>query len=58
MYKLGSILKNEIHKILWDFEIKTDHQIPAKRPNLAIITKKENLDFAISTDHRLKIKGN
>ena len=24
-YKPESVLKNEIHKILWDYEVKTDH---------------------------------
>ena len=31
----------EIHKILWDFEIQTDKQIPATRPNLVITKKKK-----------------
>ena len=32
MPKLESVLENAAHKILWDFEIQTDHQIPVKRP--------------------------
>ena len=32
MYKPEFILKNETHKILWDFEIQTDCLITAKRP--------------------------
>ena len=28
MHKLESLLKNEMHKILWDFEMQTDHPIP------------------------------
>ena len=39
MHKLESLLKNEIHIILWDFEIQKDYLIPARRPDL--ITKKE-----------------
>ena len=31
--KPESFLENETHKLLWDFEIQTDHQIPARRPN-------------------------
>ena len=31
--------ENETHKVLWDFEIQTDHQIPARRPELVIINK-------------------
>ena len=31
MYKLESALENEIHKILWDFEMQTDHSNLARR---------------------------
>ena len=31
MYKLESFQENESHRILWDFEIQTDHQILVKR---------------------------
>ena len=43
------------NKILWDFEIRADRQIPTRRPNLVVIDKKK-LDFAVSTDHKVKIK--
>ena len=33
-HKPESIVEYEMHKILWDFEIQMDHQIPATRPNL------------------------
>ena len=60
MYNPESVLKNETHKLLWDFEIQTDHQISARRPDL-IITKKEKrtcriVDFAVLADHRVKLK--
>ena len=42
MHKPESILENETHNILWDFEIKTDHPIPARRPHLVLINKKGN----------------
>ena len=29
-----SVLQNETHKILWDFEIQMDHLISARRPDL------------------------
>ena len=35
-----SFLKNETHKILWDFKIQTDYLIPTRRSNLLIIEKK------------------
>ena len=40
MHKPESVLENEMHKILWDFEIQTDHLIPGQRPELAIINEK------------------
>ena len=36
---------NDTHKFLWDFDIKTDHLISTRKPDLIIINrkKKENL---------------
>ena len=43
-----------------DFDIHTDHLISARQPYLIIFNKKErdgrNLDFAVPTDHRVKLK--
>ena len=39
-----SILKNETHEVLWDFDVQIDHLISARQPNLVIVNKKkENL---------------
>ena len=43
MHNSESVLENEIHKLFWDFEIKTDHLNLTRWPNLIIINKKENL---------------
>ena len=40
MHKPESILENEIHKILWDFEIQRDHQILTGKPDIVLINKK------------------
>ena len=32
-----------MHKLLWDFEIQTDHLISARRPDLIIINKKKEI---------------
>ena len=44
---LAPVLENDTHKLLWDFDIHTDHLISARRPDLIIIPppkkKKENL---------------
>ena len=58
------VLENATHKLLWDFNIQTDHLIPARRPDLMIIEKKKEkkkrtckiVDFAVSADHRIKLK--
>ena len=49
--------------LLWDFNIQTDHLIPARRPDLIIINKKKKkkkickiVDFAVPADHRLNLK--
>ena len=44
MHNLAPILEKDTHKLLWDFDIQTDHLISARRPDLIIINKnKENL---------------
>ena len=44
MHKPEFIQENETHKLLWDFEMQTDHLISARKPDLVvIIQKKENL---------------
>ena len=43
MHQPEFVLDNETHKILWDFEIQTDHLIPARRPVRVIISKKKKI---------------
>ena len=40
MHNPESVLENEMHKLLWDFDIQTDHLISARQPDLIIINKK------------------
>ena len=51
MHNPASVLKNNAHKLSWDFGIQTDHLIPARRPDLIIINKKKRtckiVDFAV-----------
>ena len=42
MHQLESVLKNETHKILWDFEIQTNHLISDRRPDFVLINKRKN----------------
>ena len=61
MYNPAPVLENDLHKLLWDYDIQTDHLIPARRPDLIIISKKKKrtckiVDFAVPADHRIKQK--
>ena len=60
MHNPAPIIENATHKLLWDFNIQTDHLIPARRPDL-ISTKKKTrtrkiVNFAVPADHRIKLK--
>ena len=41
MHNPAPVLENDTHKLLWDFNIQTDHLISARRPDLIIINKKK-----------------
>ena len=62
MHNPATVLENDTHKFLWDFDIQTDHLISARRPDRIIINKKKKREFAkLSTllspaDHRIKLK--
>ena len=43
MHKPASVFENDTHTLLWDFDIQTDHLIPAKRPYLIIINKEREV---------------
>ena len=48
MHNPAAVLENNTHKLLWDFDIQTDHLISTRRPDLIIIIidynkKKEKL---------------
>ena len=56
-----SVLENEMHKLLWDFDIQMNHRISSRRPDLVIINKKQRTyriaDFVVPADLRVKLKG-
>ena len=60
MHNPAPVIENDSHKLLWDFNIQTDHLIPARRPDLIIINKRKRIckivDFAVPVDHRIKLK--
>ena len=41
MHNPVSVLENDAHKLLWDFDVQTDPLISAGRTNLIIIKKKK-----------------
>ena len=60
MLNQAPVLENDTHKLLWDFDIQTDHLISARRPDLIIINKKKKIckivNFAVPEDHRIKLR--
>ena len=60
MHNPAPVLENDTHKLLWDFNIKTDHLIPARRPDIIIINKRKRIckivDFAVPADNRINLK--
>ena len=43
MHNPAPVLENDTQKLLWDFNIETDHLIPARRLDIIIINKKREL---------------
>ena len=64
MVKPESVLKNETHKIIWDFNIQIDYLIPTQKKKIVKINKKKKKrscqveDFAILANYRVWIKEN
>ena len=62
MHNPVPVLENDSHKLLWDFNIQTDHLIPPRRPDLIIINKKKKerickiIEFTVPADHRINLK--
>ena len=60
MHNPAPVQENDTHKLQWDFNIQTDHLIPARRPDLIIINKRKRIckivDFAVPADHRISMK--
>ena len=69
MHNPTPVLENNTHKLLWDFDIHTDHRISVRIPDLIIISKKKKkkkkrkrkrncqiVDFAVLAGHRIKLK--
>ena len=60
MHNPVPVLENDSHNLLWDFNIQTDHLIPARRSDLIIINKRKRIckivDFAVLADQRINLK--
>ena len=58
--KQTPVLEDENSKILWDFNIQTDHVIEHKRPDIVVMDKKSKkawiIDIAIPGDTRVNSK--
>ena len=64
MHNPAPVRENNTHKLLWDFDIQTDHLIPTRRTDLIINKNKKKerkktgkiVDFAVPANHRIKLK--
>ena len=60
MHNPAPVIENGTHKLLWDFNIQTDHLSSARRPDLIIINKQKRIckivDFAVPANHRINLK--
>ena len=54
MHNPESLLDNETHKLLWNFEIQTDHLIMTITSDCQ--QKREPAGFAVPANHRIKLK--
>ena len=56
MHNPAPVLENDTHKLLWDFNIETDHLIPSRREDLIIINNKKRICkivvFAVPVDQK------
>ena len=43
MHNPAPVLENDTHKLLWDFDIHTDHLILARRPDQKIFINRKRL---------------
>ena len=55
MHNPAPVQENDTHKLLWDFNIQTDHLIPARRPDLIIIN---NTDYYLTDGVMVIVVGN
>ena len=62
MHKPETLLENDSHNILWDFEIQTDDLILTRRPDHVTVDEREKkktcwiVNFAVLADYRVKTK--
>jgi hypothetical protein len=59
-HRAEPVLENERVKLLWDFSIRTDRVIEARRPDIVVVNKKEKetiiLDVAVCGDFQVQDK--
>ena len=57
-HRAEKVAENDDVKLLWDFQVQTDHVIPARRPDILIVKKKEAtaiiIDISVPGDTRIR----
>ena len=53
-HKLEGVMESDGAKLLWDFNIQTDKEIQARRPDLVVVNRRDNqcliIDIAVPND--------
>ena len=56
IYNSENVMENETYKLLWDFEIQTDHLISARRPDPLKKKNFQNCGLSCPSGPQSKIK--
>ena len=60
LHQPEAVTETDEVKILWDFEIRTDRIITARRPDIVVIDKTDKtatiIDVAVPNDHNIRVK--
>ena len=61
MHNPAAVPGDDTHKLLWDFDIKTDHLISTRIPDLIVNNNKKKrtckiVDLGVPADHGIKLK--
>jgi len=55
-----AVVEDSFAKVLWDFNIYTDHHLTARRPDIVVLAKQRSsvqiIDIAVPSDNNVSMK--